>query len=148
MKSITVAIIFCALIFFVLSCKKDTASKSNDKVNASPTAISHSWELRYQEGGYGPTHSPYYSPGNGNMWKFTDTTYQVYFEGQISSSGTYYMIKDTCPATKQLMDAIVLNWGQSYNDTIYVQIAGDTLTMYRGIIASDGTIEKYVRIKQ
>lgn len=148
MKSIAVAIIFCALILFTISCKKDIISELNDKVNTSSITLTHSWELRYQEGGQKPRSSPYYLPGNGNIWKFTDTTYQIYFEGQVSSSGTYYTIRDTCMATGKLMDAIVLNWGQSYNDTIYVQIAGDTLTMYRGIIAFDGTIEKYVEIKK
>lgn len=111
-------------------------------------SIVNSWELRSSYGGFrAPVRNPSYQPGNGYIWKFTNTNYQLYSEGQVVSSGGYTMTKDTSVAAGRLMDALIINSGQNYNEKIFIQIAKDTLTMYRGIIAADGTIEKYVRVK-
>jgi len=42
------------------------------------------------------------------------------------------------------MDVLILK--QNYNEKVFFEIAKDTLILYRGIIAADGTIGKYVRL--
>jgi len=47
------------------------------------------------------------------------------------------------------MDAISFrNNSNNYGFQIFFEISRDTLTMYHGVIAADGTISKYVRINK
>ena len=50
----------------------------------------------------------------------------------------------TSLATGRYMDAFILNNNNSAE--LFFEISNNTLTLYRGIIAADGTIETYERI--
>jgi hypothetical protein len=57
--------------FLVSSCKKDS-------LHSETTRIIGSWELRDFQGGTGPVNSSDVTPGNGNIYKFSGSTYQFY----------------------------------------------------------------------
>lgn len=130
---------FLALFTLILSCKK------NDHETYS-NSIKGSWELRHVAGGFrAPGQSPDYAPGNGDIWKFSDSTYQHYSNGQLSDEGSYTLTKDTSLATGRYMDALILSNG---NWKLFFEISKNTLTLYVGIIAADGVIETYERIDE
>ena len=106
-----------------------------------------SWELRELQGGFRPPNAQiYYSAGNRNIWEFTDSTYKQSFQGEFASVGTYTLTKDTALATGRLMDALNIGDG-IYKHQIYFEFNQDTLLLYNGQIAADGTIGKYVRMQ-
>ncbi len=110
------------------------------------TTIKGDWELREILGGLrAPNSSPFFAPGNGYRWKFTDSAYQSYSGQELVSKGNYILARDTSPATGKLMSLLI--FPQNDNDKIYFEFSRDTLIFYRGMIAADGTIEKYVRLQ-
>ncbi len=134
----------CFLLNFLSACSKDNDTSSNS--NQGPVALQNTWELRSIYGGYSvPGTSPSTSPGNKNIWKFSDTTYQQYANGVLYVSGKYTVTKDTSPATGQLMDALILD--KNSTQKRFFAFSNDTLVMYRGLVAADGTIEKYVKVE-
>ncbi len=127
-----------ALPLLILSCTKTN-------IETVSNSIKGTWELRHVEGGYrAPGTNPDYPPGNGTIWKFTDSTYQYYGSGPLLAQGSYTLTKDTSLATGRYMDAFILNNNNSAE--LFFEISNNTLTLYRGIIAADGTIETYERI--
>ena len=110
------------------------------------STIKGDWELREILGGLrAPNSSPFFAPGNGYIWKFTDSAYQSYSGQELVRKGNYILTRDTSPATGKLMSLLI--FPQNDNDKIYFEFSKDTLTFYRGMIAADGTIEKYVRLQ-
>ena len=134
-----ILLILCILV--ILGCNR---SKTSDEKKIYSDSLQGAWELRELRGGMIAGLSPYYSPGNGNVWSFSDSTFKHYAEGKLVDSGTYTLTRDTCPATLTEMDAFVLS--NSYGYEIFFEISKDTLTLYTGVIAADGTIAKYIRI--
>ena len=145
--------LFCAIFLFI-SCKKNSTSPQKNKLISSgyvvtdSAAINGYWELRILYGCQTPNCNPYFEPGNGNTWKFTDSTYVFSVKSTSpvyanSDSGRYSVGKDTSRVTGRLMDYFILK--DDKYDTLFFEIVKDTLTVYRGYIPSDGTIEKYVR---
>ncbi len=123
------------LFLFIFSC-----SKTN-----TPISIEGAWELRHLEGGYRAPGSPTdFATGNGNIWTFTNNIYQSRINGQLSGTGSFTTTKDYSMATGRKMDAIILNG--NVNDKLFFEIKNNILTMYRGIIAADGTVETYEKI--
>ena len=128
-----------------IGCNKPD-QKKNSNQNSSDSLVG-SWELRVLHGGMMPSpHGPNYPPGNGDRWKFTDSLYERYENGQLVVQGKYSLTKDTCPATGTYMDAFILQ--QDYSYKIFFEFSNDTLVMYNGIIAADGTITKYVSLAE
>lgn len=152
MKYITWLSLFIVLFIYLVSCKKHNNDASSipkeDNIETkteSSNSILGDWELRVIYGGFRASNSsPYYASGNGYIWKFTNSSYQFYSKGHLASNGDYTLTKDTCLATGRFMDALILK--QNYNEKVFFEIAKDTLILYRGIIAADGTIGKYVRL--
>ena len=136
----------CILIF---ACGKAEIDNSTDDVpglKTTETSLPGIWELRELQGGFRPANAQiYYSAGNGNTWEFTDSTYKQSFEGKLANSGGYTLTQDTALATGRLMDAFVMDAG-SYKHQIHFEFNQDTLLLYDGQIAADGTIGKYVRV--
>ncbi|MEP7253137.1 MAG: hypothetical protein ABI683_12180 [Ginsengibacter sp.] len=126
-----------------MSCKKTGGEKAPKEYSDS---IKGTWELRYVIGIQDPRANPNYSPGNGNIWQFGDSTYKYYRNAQLEDSGLYSLTKDTAFATGQyIMDALHLKQGASPGFPF--QIDKDTLLIFRGIVAADGSIEKFVRLE-
>ncbi|MEP6585013.1 MAG: hypothetical protein ABJA90_12140 [Ginsengibacter sp.] len=134
-KIITLAsLAFCVLI--LVCCKKHSEVFSS--------SIAGSWELRKVTGGFrGIYPGNDYAPGNGNTWIISNATYQTYHNHSLIHSGSYSLGKDLSPATGQVTDFLILN----ANEKIYFEVQNDTMTLYRGELAYDGTIEKYKRIE-
>lgn len=140
MKCIQLFSFFFVSLIFLVSCDKDVTKNSsiaNNKIEGTGSIIG-SWELRIIYGIQVPGISPYFSPEQGNIRKFDDSTYQYYEKGKLSSAGNYILTKDTSQATGRLMDAIILV--QEYSRKVHFEILKDTLTMYDGTIAACGTI--------
>lgn len=138
--------LFClviAALFVTQGCKK-TSADINDNAVHGPQTLPGEWELRSLTGGLGPTGGSDYQPGNGNKWKLSDSTYWLYTNNIATDSGAYKISSDINPQTTLETSALLLN-GTVY--PLYFSIANDSLTIYRGVVAADGTIEKYVRIK-
>ena len=134
MKYILLSILLGTLF---IGCKKESVDQ----------AIVGTWELRHFVGGYqlAGNNNPDYSPGNGNILKFSDSSYYYYSNGQLRGNGSYLLVKDTCAATGQYMDGMIFDH-HSYLDLSF-EIKNNILTLYRGIVAGDGTIETYERIE-
>ncbi len=128
---------FLFLLTFLVSCKK---------TSTSAISIQGVWELRHLEGGYGPGGSPDFKSGNGYIWKFRDSTYQQYSNGQLTSSDSYTLVKENTVATGKIMDAMIFDQN-SYTQFSF-KIKNNILTLYRGVVAADGTIETYERIEK
>jgi hypothetical protein len=140
-----------AMAFTLLAqtgCEKQDAPEEVYPGISAPVdegTLTGAWELRMAYGGYGlPNTSPVHAPGNGRIWHFTDSAYALYSKGQLLTSGRYNHIKDTSQATGTLMDAIVMP--TNGNLKIHYGFTKDTLVLFQGTIAADGTIEKYVRV--
>ena len=154
MKWINQISFVACFIFFVTSCKKESSSPEKNKLPGSgfivtdPASLNGFWELRIIYGCQIPNCNPFYEPGNGNTYQFTDSTYFFKVKSlspayTASDSGLYSMGKDTSFVTGRYMNFISLK-----NDPyrrLFIEIVKDTLTIYDGFIPSDGTIQKYVR---
>ncbi|HEV8269662.1 MAG TPA: hypothetical protein VGQ04_00075 [Chitinophagaceae bacterium] len=124
-------ILFLLLFLLFNSCRKEMTIE--DK-------LSGKWELRTSGNGWtGATTT--YSPGNGNIEEFTETTYTRYSNGQIDETGTYAIVKDTIWG--QLADRIIYNGFTGYPE-FFISLEGDRLSFYSKIIGSGG---QYERIK-
>ena len=134
-------------ILLVASCHR---SKSVDDKKVYSDSLQGAWELRNVFGGFRPAGSPTnFAPGNGTIWSFKDSSFKRYEKGTLVDSGGFIIDRDTCPVTNTLMDAISFrNNSNNYGFQIFFEISRDTLTMYHGVIAADGTISKYVRINK
>jgi hypothetical protein len=149
MKTILPLVLLFMLLNLQSACTKgDDAQIAIDPVltsDNSPVSLQNSWELRYVYGGYrAPNSNPNYAPGNKNIWKFMDSTYQQYSGGVLQKTGKYTLTKDTAAATGRYMDAMILD--KNVVAKLFFEFSKDTLVIYRGVISADGTVEKYVRI--
>jgi len=133
------------LLLVAAGCNR---SKSTDEKKVYSHSLQGAWELRNVFGGFGPPGRPNtFAPGNGNIWSFKDSTFKRYEKGTLIDSGSFTIDRDTCPATNTLMDAFTFGNSQNnYGMQIFFEISHDTMTMYHGVIAADGTISKYVRV--
>jgi len=136
------SLLIFTLFMLTLGCKK-TNSVPDNSVHGE-RALPGVWELRSVYGGNSVAGGGNYLPGNGYKWKFTGTAYWLYVNNTVADSGLYKLSSGVNPQTSLETNAMILN------DTpfsLYYEIANDTLTIYRGVVAADGTIEKYVRIE-
>ena len=83
-----------------------------------------------------------YPAGNGNIRIFSDSIYQTYWDHISIHSGNYLLGKDYSNATGRITDFVML----SSNEKIYFEIENNIMTLYRGELVYDGTIEEYERI--
>lgn len=119
----------------ITSCKKD---KGPDTATLIGT-----WELSQAQNGMIPTIT--YPSGNGNILKFTSTTYENYNNHILVKSGTYTIVVDT---TVKETVGLELPAGQYttriiFDDNftapkIFLQIAGNNLYFLSGYFPTDG----------
>lgn len=101
------------------------------------------WELRTLLGSQVPGIGPNFRSGNGSIWKFTNSAFERYDNGQLTSSGTYTLTKANTFNSGVPEDALILN--QDTTLKFHFHIIKDTLTIYVGSIPADGYIAKYVK---
>jgi hypothetical protein len=130
--------VFIFLTFFLFTgCKKNNYTGCIDLHESG--GLNGTWELRSQIGGMMPDND--FPPGNGNIIKFTDSTFEKRNNGQITINGTYIISQVTNPETGNTMKQI--NYPGGYIE--YFKIMNNHLTIYSGLVAADGTISKYAR---
>ncbi|OLY93348.1 hypothetical protein SAMN05444008_107152 [Cnuella takakiae] len=139
-----------AALFLLAGCHKpgDTSNTGNHAVEKKQiTSLEGEWELRVIYGGMLPQGSgPNLQPGTGNRWKFTADTYQMIPKDGPVTTGTYSRLKDSSLQTNRMMDAILLK--DAGNAIVHYEFNIDTLILYSGMIAADGTIQKYVPVNR
>jgi hypothetical protein len=139
-------VFICLVIYACGKAEIESGTVEDPEKKTTESSIVGSWELRELQGGFRPPNAQiYYSAGNGDIWEFTDSIYKHSFQGEFASVGTYTLTKDTALATGRLMDAFIMDGG-NYKQQIYFEFNQDTLLLYDGQIAADGTIGKYVRV--
>lgn len=135
------AIVFICILLGI-SCSKDVAKTNN--VVAGLQTLPGNWELRSFFGGTTAAMAGNYKPGNGRTAQFTNDEFWFAYPGYETYTGNYTLSSGINPETNTEMNAMILN-----KDSLlprYFTIADDTLTLYTGVVAGDGTIEKFVRI--
>ncbi len=120
-------------LLFIISCTKHSAV-----TNAS---IDGTWELTKISGNI----TLNYPSGNGNLLKFSDSTYQLYTSGTLKKNGTFTLMQDS---TASSFTCLVFSAGQFNTrivfDTVFsspktfVQIKDNTLSFVSGCFANDG----------
>jgi hypothetical protein len=131
-------ICLAVLLFVFASCKKEQAKQTGClPINS----IVGKWELRKN---YGSLPPKYYDAGNGNIMQFTDSTYQVFANSQILSSGTYKLIPDTtavqnvCLVVAEHFRQRIVFDGNLNEPKVFVNISGTKLGFLSGCFALDG----------
>ena len=141
-----------AVLLLASSCKKTEAPplivEPSGFIVTDSGSIKGFWELRYVIGCQIANCDPIFEPGNGNTWQFTDSTYIVTNKSlnppySVSDTALYTPGREYSYATNKETDFFTKK--DSPYGNIFFEINKDTLTLYRGIIAADGSIEKYVR---
>ena len=149
MKYFILIICLGAINIFFGSCKKDIAKVDNINANS----IVGTWELRQAQNGMIPTIE--YSPGNGNILKFSDSAYENFTNGNLIKSGHYMLIRDT---SVEAEIGLVIPIGQFTNRIIFdsdftsrktfIEISNNKLTFLSGFFPLDGGSNVlYERIK-
>ncbi|HMG67530.1 MAG TPA: hypothetical protein VK588_07585 [Chitinophagaceae bacterium] len=133
-------ILFCACTFS--SCNKHIQSSEQPNGKVLPGL----WELRAESGGQVPYDPNNYKPGNGSLWKFTQTEFARIYKDSVYRSGTYAI---------RLGAGTDLNTGRKIDQFVFnnepaesFELRNDTLRFYYGFIPADGDIEMYVKIAE
>ena len=146
MKGTSLSIFFGIFILVQLACSKDNVTNNN----LTLSSIIGSWELNKEQLGMLPLS---YSPGNGNILKFTDSEFQIFANGQLVKRGPYRITKDNTVATEvclviptdQYRNRIIYD-NNFFETKIFVQVSENKLTFLSGCFAYDaGNYKEYLR---
>jgi hypothetical protein len=142
MKKLICLSSICFLVMFFAECKKDS--------NYSKSIIG-TWELNQNQSGMTPGTT--FSKGNGNVLKFTSSTYEIYKDNVLFKSGAYTLIPDTSVETnvclvlsnKEYKSRIVFD-GKDDPRKTFIKISNNELSLVSGCFALDaGSISIYNR---
>jgi hypothetical protein len=145
---VILAICFGIFMIYFESCKKDSSGK-NPSIS---TSIIGTWELRKTSGGMMPGEKTY-PQGNGNILKFTGTSYEAYENGQLADSGKYTISEDATVEENvclefpdnQYTHRIIYDSSSFYRKN-FIQISNGKLSFISGCYALDGGYSsEYVR---
>ncbi len=143
--------IFCALLYCVAGCKKDTVSEQTaPKTISQRNQLFGAWELRRT---YGGLSQGQYDPGTGNLLIFNGTAFTEYSTMSIAKRGLYEIISDKAASEtvcKLLPDGQFANRIVYDNDffgqKVFFQINHDTLTLVSGCFTlGEGSFVDYIR---
>ena len=127
------------LAMFSILCLFSNCKKNSDSLWAVKTWIAGTWELRSNSAG---TVAMNFPPGNGNIYKYQDLTYEKYTGGMLKKRGTYRIVQQKFQPTGKMMNRIIYD-----NDTnamaVYVFVENDRL-MYN--VGGYPTGDVFVRI--
>lgn len=133
-----------AILIMVMGCAISCTSSSKEHtkiLNAS--TLPGTWELRSTTGGMAVPDPNNYKPGNGNIWKFTDTHFERILRDSVYNSGSYTVANT----------GVDMNTGRKISQFVFngapaesFELKNDTLHIYYGVIAADGVIGHYVKI--
>jgi hypothetical protein len=139
MKRYTAKILLGFILVLFCGCKKDGTAKDI----SNSTSIVGAWEIRQAQNGMIPSID--YSPGNGNILKFSNSTYEKYTNNNLVKSGHYLLIEDNSVVAEVGLD---IPFGQFTHRIIYdtdfgsrktfIQISNNKLTFLSGFFPLDG----------
>ncbi|WP_316741040.1 hypothetical protein [Pedobacter antarcticus] len=98
------------------------------------------WELRHVIGIQVAGVSPDFKPGNGNLYKFRDDTYEKWSDGARVSSGTFKLAKEDLPINNNKANYSLLLDDQTKT---YIKLSRSQLVIFNGQVAADGTESTY-----
>jgi hypothetical protein len=142
MRFSVVTLLSSALITFFAACEKNNR-------DISPS-ITGEWELLRISGSRPVINYP---SGNGNVIKFTNSSYESFENGRLVKTGTYTIVED---ASVQASVCLVLPQEKYRNRIIYdndynatkkfIDVSSDTLSILSGCFATDaGSNIEYIR---
>src|SRR6476620_7866585 len=139
------AIIFSLFLLILVGCDKaEETFSATCAMHNGTKVLKGSWELRDIQGGFRqPRSAGDYLPGNGTGWQFQDSTYRQFYKGAVVEEGQFTRFEDTAIATGRIMDGVRIKSLEIERELFY-EFNQDTLVVYEGHIAWDGTISKYV----
>lgn len=133
MKNFLTLSLSFGLLFFITSCKKKTIEPTEADLNGT-------WELRYLAGIQVAGMDPNYKPGNGNLLKFNQESYERYDSGKLVDSGKFTIKPDVTTVSSSQTNYSILLKNQT---KLYLNLSAKKLIVFDGIIASDGTEATY-----
>ena len=136
-----------AVVFFN-SCKKNEIGEEM----SNSTSLIGTWELRQAQFSMMPMQN--YFEGNGNILKFTGSTYERFTNGILVKSGNYFIMNDS---TVEAEVGLVIPEGQFINRVVFdsissprktfMEISNSKLTLLSGYFPLDGgSKELYERL--
>lgn len=130
MRGIFYTSIIICLLLSAAGCKKKSAE----------TQLNGTWELTYVNGIQVPGVNPNFEAGKGNLLKFSGQNYEKYIEGQLVSSGTFSIKKESEVAVNnnKANYSILFN-----NEKLLVNLSAKQLIVFDGVIAADGIESTY-----
>lgn len=137
MKYVFLIICLGISVTFLGSCKKH---------GSNPGVLTGRWELRAEQGAQIPMEPSDFLPGNGTIWEFTDGSHWKYSDRHTTDSGQYRITRDTISPYQTKMDKLTLIHSPSQSWALFFQLSSDSLKIYSGIIAADGSITTYARM--
>lgn len=134
-KNLTLSLLSLILLITIFGCKKKDSAES-------PVTLNGSWELRNVLGLQVQGADPNYTPGNGNIFVFSEGNFKKYANGKLVDSGSYTIQKEEVKINNNASNySMLLN-----NKTkLYLKIADRTLVIFDGVIAADGYEATYER---
>jgi hypothetical protein len=130
MKRILTFSISMMLLFSLISCKKKSAESN----------LNGTWELRYTEGIQVAGADPNYKAGNGNILKFSGNNYERYADNKLIDSGTFSLQEEVKNINNTRSNYSIL---LKNNDKLYINLSGNKLIVFIGVIAADGIENHY-----
>ena len=124
MRILTLSILAITTLFLASCSKKN---KGDDPIICiepyqSFTKLEGTWEYRKAIGGICGVCEFNYPAGNGKYYKFTDSTYELYTNNQLSTKGRYRIFKDSSDYFKRIEDRIIFeNLNEGFKTFITIE---------------------------
>lgn len=125
-------------LFFIITLVAFTACK---KSGSTLLQLQGDWESTSIVGGNLPQTVDY--PKQTSSLKFTDKTFELYYNGKLSASGTYTTGTDKFPGSERMMTYIIFS--NSTDFKVFYEFIDKKLKLYYGVVAADGVEITYAR---
>src|SRR5688572_5239542 len=139
MKYFVVIVCLAGITVFFESCKRSGGRSDITKFPSIPGT----WELKQAQNGMIPTKD--YAPGNGNIFRFSDSGYEKYTNGNLTKKGQYIIINDSSVTAEV---GLVIPSGEFTNRIIFdgdltapktfFQVSNNSLIFLSGFFPLDG----------
>lgn len=144
----TILLGLSTLLLFSACTKDDSGNDSN----VISTSLTGTWEMRQVFGMAGIKN---YAAGNGNVLRFTDTSYELYTDNKFTRKGRYTTTPDTTVTANVCLNLLsgqfakrIMYDGNTMADKIFFQIDNNQLSFVSGCFAIDaGSKQVYQRQK-
>jgi hypothetical protein len=131
-------------VLCLTSCDKELSKK---EASTSGELVG-TWELRSIVGVQRRGAPTQFAPGNKSIVSFTESRVAYYEADTLVSEDAYTLVMDTCWEVEDGPKMLPRFVSENVPDGtgVFLEVIGDKLTIYRHIIAADGSHLKYERI--